>query len=105
MPEIARGVIIAGVAAPALAGCASSATTTSNPPASSPAASTPAALAFTSPPPGTAGMICADLEALAIAGNSSNPIAAVASTVRVTQAQVVGAIDSTCPKMASLESE
>jgi hypothetical protein len=94
-----------------ISGCGSSATsTTHNPPSSSAnaAAGSPSAAALPAPSPVdsvTEGIVCADLSALVIAGNSSDPISAVASVNHVTIGQVIYAINNRCPGLKSTESE
>src|SRR5215471_14031660 len=93
-------------AAIVISGCGSSATSTAhNPPSSSQAIASSQAIPEPSPVDSTtAGIVCADLNALAFAGNSSDPISTVADANRITVNQVIYAINHRCPKLKSLES-
>lgn len=86
---------LAVAAAAALAGCASSGA-----PAHHPASTiTPPAAAVTLDP-GTAGVVCAGVNALEFAGDSGSVIVATVATAhRITPAQVVYAIDHRCPQL------
>jgi hypothetical protein len=49
-------------------------------------------------------MACTDLSALVIAGNSADPIGAVADVLHITRDQVTQAINDKCPTLKSIES-
>jgi len=51
----------------------------------------------------TEGIVCADLSALVIAGNSADPIGAVADVHHITRDQVIQAINDKCPALKSIE--
>lgn len=93
-------VIAAAGAVMALAACggvsASSTTAPASRAASAPASASPVA----SVDAGTAGQICAAVNALANEGDSgADIIATAASAYQVTQAQVVAAIGKRCPQL------
>src|SRR5437868_75032 len=93
-----------------ISGCGSSAksTTHSAQSSSANAVGSPSAAALPAPSPvdsATAGIVCADLNALVIAGNSSDPITTVASATRITVGQVIYAINTRCPDLKNVESE
>lgn len=50
-------------------------------------------------------MVCADLGALAMAGNSHDPISAVAATTRISVGGVIYSINTDCPDLKDLESD
>lgn len=108
-----RRCTLALIAVLMISGCGSSAksttsTTQSARPSSANAAGSPSAAALPAPSPvdsATAGIVCADLNALVIAGNSSDPISTVASATRITVGQVIYAINNRCPDLKNVESE
>ena len=51
----------------------------------------------------TEGIVCSDLSALVIAGNSADPIGAVADVNHITRDQVIQAINDKCPALKSIE--
>lgn len=121
-----RRCILALIAVLAISACGSSAasTTSSAPSAQAssaadaggspssgiPSAGIPSANVGAIPAPSyvdsiTAGMVCADLSAMVITGNSADPISDVASATRITVGQVIYAINSRCPKLQTLEAK
>jgi len=89
----------------ALAACGSTTHNTSQAPVTS-AAPSSAALPSVAPSPldpQTEGIACADLNALVFAGNSSDPIGAVADVLDITRDQVIQAINDKCPTLKSIE--
>jgi hypothetical protein len=91
----------------AISAC-SSATSTTAPAQTVQASSASTANAVPAPmplPSGEEGMVCADLGALVIAGNSSDPISTVADAMRLTLGQVIYAINNSCPDLKKLESD
>jgi hypothetical protein len=89
----------------ALAACGSTTHSTSQIKLASAAPSSAAPLSVAPSPldPQTEGMACADLSALVIAGNSSDPIGAVADVLHITRDQVIQAINDKCPTLKSIE--
>ena len=100
-----KGWMAAIVLALGLAGCgstthsASQATVTS----AAPSSAAPPSVAPSPLDLQTEGMVCADLSALVIAGNSADPIGAVADVHHITRDQVTQAINDKCPTLKSVE--
>ena len=93
------------VLALALVACGSTTHSTSQVTVASTAPSS-AALPSSAPSPlnpQTEGMVCSDLSALVITGNSSDPIGTVADANHLTRDQVIQVINDKCPKLKSIE--
>jgi hypothetical protein len=89
----------------ALSACGSTTHSTSQAPVASaaPSSAVPPSAAPAPLDTQTEGMVCADLSALVIAGNSSDPIGTVADSNHITRDQVIQAINDKCPTLKSIE--
>jgi len=95
-----KPIILAAAALAALAGCGSAGGGSTTAPASQTAPTAAPASPAAAVDAGTAGMICAALNALAFKGDSGgDAIATTATAYQVTQAQVVAAIGERCPQL------
>ena len=94
------------VPAIALAACGSTTHSTSQTTVASvaPSSAAPTSAAPSPLDPQIEGIVCANLNALVIAGNSSDPIGTVADANHVTRDQVIQAINDRCPTLKSIES-
>ena len=93
--KVTRLIVIAG-SVMALAACGSGSASSTGAPASPTAqASAPASVDA-----GTAGRVCAAVNAMTVAGDSgADAISTAASADQLTKAQVVAAIDERCPQL------
>jgi hypothetical protein len=102
--------MIALISVLAISACSSSAssTSTTSTAANANAAGSPSAVSIPQPQPlpsDEAGIVCADLNALVVAGNTADPISTAAGANRITIGQVIYAINNNCPDLKKLESD